>query len=62
MEKIITIQVEEETRLRLNKSKYNHGYKTIDETINKSMDAQQLIEDSNLTAEDLADLNLTKSN
>lgn len=60
MNKIITIQVEAETRRRLNKSKYNHGYKTIDETINKSMDAQDWIDASKLTPEELAELNLSK--
>jgi hypothetical protein len=58
--KIVTLQISELTRRRLNKSKYNHGYKTIDETINKSMDAQDWIDASKLTPEDKAELNLSK--
>ena len=33
MEKIITVQIKEETRQRLNQIKYALGHKTIDQTI-----------------------------
>ena len=41
-----TITVEEETRNRINKAKYNLSHSTIDETINKVFDIVEKIEES----------------
>jgi len=41
-----TITVEEETRQRINKAKYNLGHSTIDETINKIFDIVEKISEA----------------